>query len=285
VVIWGGYDQLSVSPFHVTNDGAAYNPAANTWRPLPAAPLSARADAIAVWTGRATVVLGGHASVLSDTTHGFSDGAVYEPGQNRWQHIDPPAPASGHPLAWGRAVQADGQLLAWSEWSSTATGGTDLFTYIEQTNQWRPITPAPGSAPNVQEAVWTGKVVLVRGAPYVCGSCLGRSQPEVTNAYDPVANTWTALPADPLGASDLGSTWTGGSLLSFNRQGIYGAVQPGAATAYNPSAQQWTLLPAAPFACNSPQPPIWTGHEVLLYCPHATGTGEPHDGLALTAAA
>lgn len=283
VLIWGGYDQVSVNAFHVTNDGAAYNPATNTWRPLPAAPLSARADVIATWTGSSMVVLGGHPAVLTDTIGGFSDGAAYDPVKNRWQHVDPPGAVSGHPLVWRRAVEADGQLLAWSEWSSIASGGADLFTYAEQTNQWRLVPSTPGSPPDVQDALWTGQVALVRGAPYVCGSCLGPSPPEVTDSYDPVANTWTKLPADPLANTHPVSTWTTGSLFSFDVQATYGALQPGDASAYNPTTRQWTLLPAAPFACNTPQPPTWTGHEILLYCPHTTiGAGPMNDGLAYT---
>jgi hypothetical protein len=57
--------------------GAAYDPAGDRWEALPAAPLTPRARAVAVWTGREFIVWGGEA----DHNHRaqFDDGAAYTP--------------------------------------------------------------------------------------------------------------------------------------------------------------------------------------------------------------
>src|SRR5947209_102817 len=55
VMLWGGGTTTSpgdVPPATVNPGGSAYDPAADRWEPLPAAPLTPRARAAAVWTGR-----------------------------------------------------------------------------------------------------------------------------------------------------------------------------------------------------------------------------------------
>ena len=61
-------------------DGAAFEPAARTWRPLPRGPLAGRASAAAVWSGREVLVWGGQAG---DTEWG--DGAGFDPVSGDWR--------------------------------------------------------------------------------------------------------------------------------------------------------------------------------------------------------
>jgi hypothetical protein len=80
VMVWGGGTTDSpgdVPPATVAPGGAAYDPAADRWEPLPPAPLVPRARGIAVWTGRELIVWGGEA----DYSHRaqFDDGAAYTP--------------------------------------------------------------------------------------------------------------------------------------------------------------------------------------------------------------
>jgi hypothetical protein len=76
-MIWGGGTTDSPGdqpPATVMPGGAVYDPAADRWEGLPAAPLSPRARALAVWTGRELIVWGGEA----DYNHraNFDDGAA-----------------------------------------------------------------------------------------------------------------------------------------------------------------------------------------------------------------
>jgi galactose oxidase-like protein len=296
MIIWGGYDQVSASRFRVTGTGAAYNPATNQWKLLPRSPLSPRADAIAVWTGSTLVLLGGQPAVRTGSVHGYRDGAAFSPVLDRWQHIAPPGAPKGHPLTWRAAVMADGQLLAWSQWAASRrtgpgsfseSGGVDLYSYTGSTGRWRLVPPRPGMLPDAEEVRPAGRLVIVRGSTFNCGNCAGPFVPEATDLYDPVANTWTRLPPDPLAGTDLGTAWTGTALISFDPGGEFGPVRPGDTSAYDVAgdtvAGRWHRLPSAPFGCDTDQSPAWTGWQLLMYCPRSpAGPGAGPDGLAFT---
>ncbi len=295
MVIWGGYDRVGSNvSMHVTGDGAAYEPATNRWRMLPAAPLSPRAQAIVVWTGSEMILLGGIPAVVTDSHPGYGDGAAYDPATNSWQLLSKPVPPQRHPLTWRTAIQADGELLAWSEWgiskktgpnTYTEAGGVDLFAYLERTGTCHLVPKAPGALPDAEEVLWTGRLAVVRGITYNCGLCPGPYVPEVTDLYDPSGNTWTRTAEDPLAGDHLASAWTGAALFSFDdgfsSSGPHGAVVPGDASVYDPSSGRWQRLPTAPSGCQtgSGDQPTWTGHSVIFYCP-STGSGPA--GLAYT---
>jgi hypothetical protein len=293
MVVWGGYDHVSVHDFRVARDGAAYDPSSNTWRPLSPAPLSARTGAIGVWTGREVLVLGGQPAVLTSRLRAYPDAAAYDPTLDRWTAIAPPVPPRGHGLDWVAAVQTSGQLLAWSDWSIrrqigprslSEQGGVDLFAYNEQTGRWRLLPTEPHELPAIDTALWTGRDVLAQGITYNCGSCPGPFVPEATDLFDPTRNTWRRLPPDPLGSNDPLSAWTGAALVSLIGSGQFGSIGPGSGAAYDPATNVWRRLPHAPFGCGLEEP-VWTGQALLMYCPR-TGNGAAghHDGLVFTPA-
>ncbi len=283
MIVWGGYDYESAYNSRVSGDGAAYDPATGKWQVLPQAPLSARGDALAVWTGAELVLLGGQSGATNTSSQSYGNGAAYDPATGKWQKIPAPDAPEGHPLVWRAALEAAGELLAWSEWGSTNTtqpnSGVDLFAYHEQVGQWDSIPVAPGQLPDVEEVFWTGEAAVVRGAPENCGVCSHPPWPESTSLYDPEQNHWSALPPDPLGLDYLTSIWTGDALLSFNSSGTNGDIVPGDASVWDPITRDWEPVPAAPFGCDSvgPLAPVWTGHQVILYCtpaePSATVSG------------
>ena len=80
VVIWGG----TVGTNQSFADGAAYNPATDTWRPLPDAPLRGRVGTAQVWTGRELVVWGGTPGTYNNY---LADGAAYVAASNSWKTI------------------------------------------------------------------------------------------------------------------------------------------------------------------------------------------------------
>ena len=294
MVVWGGYDQENPS-LHVTADGAAFDPTTNKWKMLPPAPLSARADARGVWTGRGVFILGGHPDVVTSAKDNDTDGALYDPTSNIWHHVAAPGAPGDHGLLWWMAVRAGDQVLAWSEWFTQPTstdesaigGGVDLFTYNEQSGQWRLVPTGADPVQGMTEAIWTGRYVVVRGTANYCPSCNGPAPPESTALYDPTHQTWTAIPADPLALVHPLSVWTGAALLSIDVSGTAGTTKPGDSTAYDPTSRQWVTLPSAPYGCDDLAPPFgsvaWTGRQVVLYCqtssPTQNGNGA---GLVLT---
>jgi hypothetical protein len=86
LLLWGG--QTSLDPHGgtvsaVPPHGLAFDPARNSWSPLPPAPLLGRVDPTSVWTGRELVVWGGDATRCGGggqcTTRHFRDGAAFRP--------------------------------------------------------------------------------------------------------------------------------------------------------------------------------------------------------------
>lgn len=102
MLLWGGARQDGVDNENkVTRMGAAYNPAANTWRQIPqeGAP-AARFFHSTVWTGTSMIVWGGGDQKDQQS---FNDGAEFIPAENRWRPLDSIAttPARGmHTATW-----------------------------------------------------------------------------------------------------------------------------------------------------------------------------------------
>jgi hypothetical protein len=302
VIVWGGYDESDANGFHVTADGAAWDPATNTWTKLPAAPLRARAGTIALWTGTRMVLLGGHPALQTDDDYSYADGATYDPATRAWRMLPVAQSPAGHRIEWRSAVVTDHGLLAWSIWSVTTrvpnpegspagdtttetNAGGEMYGYDPTIDRWALVPPAPDAMP-VDEAIWTGTEVIARGDGFVCGLCGGGFRPETTRAYAPDSNTWTDLPADPLGADHQVSDWAGG-LFSFNPGGQYGPIKPGDASAWNPTTNTWTRLPSAPDGCGAipaeSQRPTFLGGRIAYWCPHGkSGSAAAHEGLMYT---
>jgi hypothetical protein len=279
MVVWGGTDAKPL------DDGAAYNPITNTWRALSQGPLSARGAAIGIWTGKELVVLGG----LYGSGQHYVDGAAIDPHSGSWRAIAAPIPPSGHPLAWKAAAYVDGQVLAWSEWSTSRrigpgayslSGGVDLFSYAVDTDMWRLVPTSPAALPDVEQVLVANQLVIVRGEPIHCGfSC--PILVDATAIYDPVSMAWSRLPADPLGVEHPSSAWTGAALFSYANATVDN-YHPFNVSAYDVGANRWIGLPTVPFGCVSyPVTWVWTGRAVLLYCSRPLPAASAISGLAL----
>jgi hypothetical protein len=137
-----GTDRISVGPSHTIGH----------WRELPTPPLTPRADAQGVWTGREVVVVGGETDpcppnadcgVASDE---LRDGAAYDPTTNSWRPI-PPAPV---PVGPGdRLVMADGVVVL----RHALPHGSSWFTYEPDHNRWSPIDGVPRGVGDLPSAI------------------------------------------------------------------------------------------------------------------------------------
>jgi N-acetylneuraminic acid mutarotase len=84
LMIWGGATTVGSSRFPTpVADGAAYDPATDSWSPLPEVDLSPRRRHTAVWTGQEMVIFGGDPRFLQSGVGqgaaGVNDGARYRP--------------------------------------------------------------------------------------------------------------------------------------------------------------------------------------------------------------
>jgi hypothetical protein len=191
---------------------AAYDPAADSWRMLPASPgLSGGSRTLvartAMWAGSRLLV---------------------------WSFFQ------ATPLARN-------EERGISDHPDSRPAGIDLWAFDPPGGRWS-VLPAPPDA--VREVVanasmtWTGREVVIVGAR---DESVGGRQRLVTQAghYDPDQATWSPFDRPPRpAAADLGwggaVAWTGASL-----------VEPGNAV-YDPDGGRWLRLPAEPSRRASP---------------------------------
>jgi hypothetical protein len=247
LLVWGGSwpwsDPVAIS------DGAAYDPVANAWRRLPAAPLGTGTSA-GTWTGRELVVAG----AVED---GIAEVAAYDPTTNAWRRLPDlsidgdvvqllwaadrvvaigrprDATPSGdiHVLepdesAWRRAESAltptavtenaisigDGIAFLVDVPGNTGAGpSVALLRYDPIQDTRRTSVPAPGGTGG--DMVWTGSELLVLG-------------PLVT-AYDPASNTWQSVRAKvPLDLEAGAAVWAGDRVIRWSGTAGESVVAP-----------------------------------------------------------
>jgi hypothetical protein len=130
LLVWGGASGRNGAVLHA--DGAAYDPSTRTWSSLPAGPLSPRAQAASVWTGRSVFIWGGYPD--ADATRA-TDGALYTPADHSWMRL-PPAPVTGyaevHAFWTGRVIV----LLSTPPWDGKGAEEVHAQSYDPATNSW-----------------------------------------------------------------------------------------------------------------------------------------------------
>jgi hypothetical protein len=144
-------------------DGAAYDPAANTWTPIPAPAGGAIApDAASAWTGRELIIWS-----AIENREGPPRGNVasaYNPLTKRWRTL-PPAPITPRRLA--AAMWAGDRLLVWGGIRNLPDDKLvypdDGAAYDPSGNRWRPLAKAPVPGRAWPLAVWAGDRAIFIG--------------------------------------------------------------------------------------------------------------------------
>jgi len=115
MIVWGGYGSCTGT---YCGDGAAYDPALNTWTALPTSPLSPRQRPTMIWTGTEVVIWGGLGAPGGVATY-LKDGARYDPKTRIWTRFpDPTADIDGRYDNVG--VWSGKELLIFGGYNSTA---------------------------------------------------------------------------------------------------------------------------------------------------------------------
>jgi len=148
MIIYGGNWTVDA-----TSSGGRWNPATNTWTPIPDGTIL-REYHSAVWTGSQMIVFGGQ----RDGNFSFiSQGEIYTPATDSWTLMpDQPAPRGG---LEGSVLWSGTELLAWGGSSSTGGG-----RYNPVTGTWKTLsqTGAP-TGRHFHSAAWTGAEMLIVG--------------------------------------------------------------------------------------------------------------------------
>lgn len=254
---------------------------------LPDAPLDARFDHSAVWTGTEMIVFGGYRDDDAEpgTTNDLRDGAAYTPATRSWRRIaDMPKSIRGGSLAvWtGREIVA---IYTGGEFP--VPDGTPFgAAYDPATDEWRLIeSPDLGVLPHLPgqgQVAWTGDRVLVTGLMATEGGLLDPDQVGAAT-YDPATGTWEELPDAPAPFTEFGkAVWTGTELVYVGPSRDDGSDP--VVLALDPAAKSWRTLPQFPLADRWSALVAWSGREVIVAggAPAAQGsTTEFRDAAAL----
>jgi hypothetical protein len=144
MIVWGG-DSSYELPDSPLGDGAAYDPASDSWHELATANAPPPCNLpTAVWTGSTVLIWG------------CTGGGEYDPVSDTWRRIsDYGAPGGvAHTAVWSGSA-----MLTW-----TGLNGPSGGVYDPVTDSWKrmPAEGSPGQRIN-HYAVWTGTEMLIFG--------------------------------------------------------------------------------------------------------------------------
>ncbi|GAB3665205.1 hypothetical protein GCM10027589_29670 [Actinocorallia lasiicapitis] len=206
-------------------DGAAYDPATETWRKIATGPLTARTGAVAVMTATTVFVWGGQTPAGRGPA--LSDGAEYDPVGDSWKPL-PPAPValrSGPAVVWtGTEVLLWGGLGGHDDWQE------DGAAYAPATRTWRKLSAAPLRFDYEAQTVWTGREMIA----------IADDPGHTAAAFDPAANTWRRLPALGKGYQGFGHrdpVWISDRVVSQSR-----IPEEYPSRSLDPTTARWTDL-------------------------------------------
>jgi hypothetical protein len=249
-------------------------PGSAGWTRLPTAPIAARSEYVAVWTGKKMIVWGGYSKPT------YNNGAAYDPATRTWTKLAA-APLAGRDLPV--TVWTGKEMLLFGG-SGPSGAYSDGAAYNPATNTWRKLAPIPGSlggnlTGSGSYAVWTGKVMLVWGF-FGNGSGAHGGGSLAAATYNPAANSWTTGAVAPAQAPLFGDAfWTGKEMIVWGPSADLPEHLAG--FAYNPATRKWSTLPASPLgsAGRDSMLAVWTGKYLVV------GGGDSSTGRRRDAAA
>jgi hypothetical protein len=278
-VAWTGHEMVvwaSNSP-----DGpvgaAAYNPATNSWRRLPAGPLGRREGYASVWTGRELIVVGG---ALGDTL-AKPIAASLDPRSGTWRLLPALNNVSGLMPGPGVAWDGDDAFVMGSVCAHYLSScSPTLLAYNPATGALRRISLAKAPIVKEQQLKLLGRsgtelVFTTVGVP----TNVNRDRFVVVR-YDPATGRWHKGPFAPFPGTDgvyQQSAWLGDRYVAPD--GSSGLQ------IYSLAADSWRTITPGPSPLNSREGSaiVWTGTDLIAW----SGTvyehfnPAPNDGASL----
>jgi hypothetical protein len=251
--VWSGLSNGDLA------DGGLYDPASDSWRPLPAAPIAPRHLGTTVWTGTFVIVWGGQSLDSANTVVSFNDGAKFDPLSNSWSPLALTGAPS--PRSWPSAVWTGQQMIVWGGGLDATVPMGDGMAYDPVADVWTPISATGAPAPRyAHAAVWTGAEMIV-----IAGLCAGPSYCRDGGRYDPATDSWTlfSIPAPDEYVTGTSAAWTGSRLLTWG----WASGGNGWGGIYDPLTDTWAEMAPAPseLAARAPDVVVWTGSSAIVY--------------------
>jgi len=259
LIVWGGHSGDS-GPALV--DGAAFNPTANTWRPLAESPLSPRAFHVAAWTGHEMLIVGD------------PDGAAYDPATDSWRTIqDPPVrlvTPNNHESTG--SVWTGQELMLWSISSNL------VAAYAPDLNTWRtlPSIDLPGESGVLR---WTGDALYAFAdslASYPSDTALKGARLNQEGGWETMAPGLFSTDDLIVGADATLTVWTGDHFIAWTRSGTDGKTMR-----LTPSDGTWTETDPVPIhPCEGQGEPVQPGPLVTAFdsCDSSIAVLDPDTG-------
>ena len=280
MIVWGGFGGVGGNDT-LHNDGARYNPATDTWKPVSTwnAP-SARVDFPVVWTGREMLLWGGFTDTHSryqgyHANAHLNTGGRYNPSSDSWKTIatqGAPSKRCGHTLVW-----TGKEAIVWGGANATKALN-DGARYSPARDSWKPVSADGAPSPRLAHvAFWTGKEMIVWGGTTREVDTQGVYF-ENGARYNPETDTWRPISTigAPMGRVVGTAVWTGSEMIVWGgvndaqaRKGLAG-FDPnryvGTGARYNPATDTWTEMTLA----GAPSPRgatsgVWTGEGLLTF--------------------
>jgi hypothetical protein len=199
LIVVGG---LALEQYRALNDGAAYNPATDTWRRIPDLPVAGRVlAASATSDGLLALMHPGTELSAFDVPAAY----VYSATTNAWRDVSPPKAIVYPHTAWtGKAV------IVW--------GGNGGAIFDDATSTWRdiPNLDVPGGATSGLAAAGGPQWLPKPGVVAVQGDYDPRDGSPPHSAlflFDPATNHWRKAADPPGGLSAAGSLAIGNSVV------------------------------------------------------------------------
>jgi N-acetylneuraminic acid mutarotase len=322
MIVWGGFDQVTIS-----NAGGRYDPATNSWTATTTSNApTARSSHTAIWTGSEMVVWGGQ-----DDSGFATTGGKYDPDTNSWiptNTYDAPVARSSHTAVWtgsemiiwggrggvtaynktgdryepatdtwaatsmvnappGRhnhtAVWTGSEMIVWGGLGENSMELDSGGRYNPGTNSWA--ATASGNAPTPRElhtAIWAGNRMIV------WGGWDGFDDLNTGGLYDPATNVWTAVGTTgaPIARDGHSAVWTGNEMIVWGGWNFDSQTNLNTGGRYNPATTSWTATETsnAP-AGRSNHTAVWTGSDMVVWGGSGLGvsnTGGRYDAAAHT---
>ena len=264
MIVWGGRGNFQMAAHK--RDGGRYNPATDTWTPIPPTDaLPASSQMAAVWTGEEMLVWGG----VVDGGQMSSSGARYNPANGSWT----PLPRAGlEPRMDPLSVWTGREMMVWGGFDHAQVRSIGTGARYDPTgNTWRPVTlnGAP-STPRGAAGVWTGQELLVWGGALLApGSRINEVQGHGAR-YDPAQDLWRPMSTDSAPAARFSHTavWTGTEMIVWGGMKQQPDQMFNTGGRYNPAADRWT--PTAMEGVPAPNhtyahTATWTGNGMLVF--------------------
>lgn len=275
MLIWGGRSSSTVY-----KDGAAYDPATDSWTTIPDAPLTVRHSVAAVWspTTNEMLVWGGCTGTTCSSVAG--DGAAYDPTTNTWTAL-PAAPIAARGDAAGVWTGTD--FLIFGGINSSTVGQTDGARFDPVTRAWTKFSSPPSTIfdPRYDGVrVWNGSSLFMWGGRASSTS----STAKANGAFYTPGVGWTEIPEasdtvlSPSGARYDAVGWFGsGKLYVFSGIGRSGNPSVFGFAAFDPVTATWS----APDSTGAPgararATVVWTGKEALVWGGAEDDTTSPY---------